>query len=404
MSQKILLLGGSAQQVIAIETARRMGYYTVLCDYLPDNAGQYSADKYYNASTTDIDAVYEIAKREGVSGILAYASDPAALPAAIVAERLGLPTNPSKSVEILGVKHTWRKFLQDNGFACPGNFTFSSDTPLEEITAKTKNLLFPIVIKPTDSSGSKGVTMLRDLTGLKEAVQWANTYSRNRVLIAEEFIDNAFHSVVGGDVFVWDGKIVLYGEMSCIRDNAGSGLIPIGERKPSGLNERQTKDLHRELQRLITMLGIKFGELNIEVLFDRDDKAHFLEVGPRAGGNMIPIQLSDAFGVDLVEANIAAAMGCDPELRIHEKPGCFFTYVLHSHVDGIFECVDFSEEISGNVYRKVLYKKSGDKVEAFDGAGKAIGIVFMHADTEREMNDICSGLDELIRVRVNEIR
>lgn len=404
MSQKILLLGGSAQQVIAIETARRMGYYTVLCDYLPDNPGQYSADKYYNASTTDIEAVYEIAKCEGVSGILAYASDPAALPAAIVAERQGLPTNPSKSVEILGVKHKWRKFLQDNGFACPGNFTFSSDTPLKEITAKTKNLLFPIVIKPTDSSGSKGVTMLRDLTGLKEAVQWANTYSRNRVLIAEEFIDNAFHSVVGGDVFVWDGKIVLYGEMSCIRDNTGSGLIPIGERKPSGLNERQTEDLHRELQRLVTMLGIKFGELNIEVLFDRDDKAHFLEVGPRAGGNMIPIQLSDAFGVDLVKANIAAAMGCDPELRIQEKPGCFFTYVLHSHVDGIFEGVDFSEEISGNVYRKVLYKKSGDKVEAFDGAGKAIGIVFMHADTEREMNDICSGLDELIRVRVNEVR
>lgn len=404
MSQKILLLGGSAQQVIAIETARRMGYYTVLCDYLPDNPGQYSADKYYNASTTDVDAVFEIAKREGVSGILAYASDPAALPAAIVAERLGLPTNPSKSVEILGVKHAWRKFLQDNGFACPGNFTFSSDTLLEEITAKTKNLLFPIVIKPTDSSGSKGVTMLRDLTGLKDAVQWANTYSRNRILIAEEFIDNAFHSVVGGDVFVWDGKIVLYGEMSCIRDNVGSGLIPIGERKPSGLNERQTEDLHRELQRLITMLEIKFGELNIEVLFDRDDKAHFLEVGPRAGGNMIPIQLSDAFGVDLVKANIAAAMGCDPELRIQEKPGCFFTYVLHSHVDGIFEGVDFSEEISGNVYRKVLYKKLGDKVEAFDGAGKAIGIVFMHTDTEREMNDICSGLDELIRVKVNEIR
>lgn len=404
MSQKILLLGGSAQQVIAIETARRMGYYTVLCDYLPDNPGQYYADKYYNASTTDIEAVYEIAKRERVNGILAYASDPAALPAAIVAEKLGLSTNPSKSVEILGVKHTWRKFLYDNGFACPGNFTFSSDTPLEEITAKTKNLQFPIVIKPTDSSGSKGVTMLRDLTGLKEAVLWANIYSRNRVLIAEEFINNAFHSVVGGDVFVWDGKIVLYGEMSCIRDNAGNGLIPIGERKPSGLNERQTEDLHCELQRLITMLGIKFGELNIEVLFDRDDKAHFLEVGPRAGGNMIPIQLSDAYGVDLVEANIAAAMGCDPKLRIHEKSGCFFTYVLHSHVDGILEGVDFSEEIAGKVYRKALYKKPGDKVEAFDGAGKAIGIVFMHADTEREMNDICSGLDELIRIRVNEIQ
>lgn len=83
--KKIMLLGGSAQQVVAIKTAKNLGYYTVLCDYLPDNPGQYVADKYYNASTTDVEAVYQIAKDEQVDGILAYASDPAALPAAIVA-------------------------------------------------------------------------------------------------------------------------------------------------------------------------------------------------------------------------------------------------------------------------------------------------------------------------------
>ena len=68
MSQKkILLLGGSAQQVIAIKTAKELGYYTVLCDYLSDNPGQYVADKYYNASTTDVEAVYQIAKDEQVN-------------------------------------------------------------------------------------------------------------------------------------------------------------------------------------------------------------------------------------------------------------------------------------------------------------------------------------------------
>ena len=89
MKQKIImLLGGSAQQVVAIKTAKNLGYYTVLCDYLPDNPGQYVADKYYNASTTDVEAVYQIAKDEQVDGILAYASDPAALPAASVAWRV----------------------------------------------------------------------------------------------------------------------------------------------------------------------------------------------------------------------------------------------------------------------------------------------------------------------------
>jgi hypothetical protein len=107
--KKILLLGGSAQQLVAIKAAKELGYYTIVCDYLPDNPGQYEADKFYATSTTDIEAVYEIAKEEQINGILAYASDPAALPAAIVAEKLGLPTNPAKSVEILGLKYPWRK-------------------------------------------------------------------------------------------------------------------------------------------------------------------------------------------------------------------------------------------------------------------------------------------------------
>ena len=86
-SQKsILLLGGSRQQVVAIKTAKRLGYRTVLCDYLPDNPGQYFADVFYHESTTDRAKMLEIARREAVSGVLAYSSDPAAPTAAYVAE------------------------------------------------------------------------------------------------------------------------------------------------------------------------------------------------------------------------------------------------------------------------------------------------------------------------------
>ena len=80
--KKILLLGGSAQQIVAIKTAKKLGYYTILCDFLPDNPGQYEADKFYLVSTTDKDTVLEVAKKENIDGILAYASDPAAPTAA----------------------------------------------------------------------------------------------------------------------------------------------------------------------------------------------------------------------------------------------------------------------------------------------------------------------------------
>lgn len=398
--KKILLLGGSAQQVVAIETAKRLGYYTVLCDYLPDNPGQYVADKYYNASTTDVEAVYRIAKDEQVDGILAYASDPAALPAAIVAERLGLPTNPAKSVEILGLKYPWRQFLQSHGFACPKVCSFHPTTPIDEIKDNAKDFSFPVVVKPTDSSGSKGVTMLDNWEGLEDAITWADTYSRNKVLLVEEYIQRGFPSVIGGDIFVWDGKVVMYGEMECLRDTVHSPLVPIGEKLPASINAVQRDNIYRELQRIVGALDIRFGELNIEIILDQNDHVHFLELGPRAGGNMIPIQLSDAYGIDLVKANVQAAMGEAPDFL--EKPvkaqhGCYMHYVLHSYEAGTFKGIEVDKSISKNVYRQVLYKHDGDAVEIFDGAGKALGIIFLHFDTEKEMAYFCGHHDTLIK-------
>ena len=405
MQKKILLLGGSAQQLVAIQAARDLCYYTVVCDYLPDNPGQYIADKYYGASTTDVEAVYEIAKNETVDGILAYASDPAALPAAIVAERLGLPTNPAKSVEILGLKYPWRQFLQKNGFACPKNFSFHPQISIDELKDNTKYFKFPLVVKPTDSSGSKGVTILNDWTDIDAAIAWADSYSRNKVLLIEEYIQRGFPYVIGGDIFVWDGKIVLYGEMECLRDLERSPLIPIGEKRPSQLTELQRNRIHDELQRIVTALDIRFGELNIEIILDKEDNVYFLELGPRAGGNMIPIQLSDAFGVDLVKANVQAAMGETPDIvnaDIQSLPGCFMHYVLHSYEAGIFEGIDIDDSIRRFVYREVLYKKKGDSVEVFDGAGKALGIIFLHFDTLDEMNHFCENHNSLVKIKLQQ--
>ena len=400
----ILLLGGSAQQVIAIEKAKALGYRTVLCDYLLDNPGQFVADKYYNASTTNVEAVYQIAKNEKVDGILAYASDPAALPAAIVAERLGLPTNPAKSVEVLGLKYPWRQFLQENGFACPRHYSFNPSTTVEEIKKNAESFTFPLVVKPTDSSGSKGVTKLDNWDGIEQAIAWADSYSRNKVLLIEEYIQRGFPSVIGGDIFVWDGKIVLYGEMECLRDTEKSPLIPIGKKKPLQVTSEQQAVIHSELQRVVDALEIRFGELNIEIILDNNDKVHFLELGPRAGGNMIPIQLSDAYGVDLVTANVQAAMGKRPDFLdqpVAPRSGCFMHYVLHSYEAGTFNGISIDDTVAKNVYRQVIYKKPGDAVEVFDGAGKALGILFLHFNTVEQMEDFCARHNELIKIRLN---
>lgn len=399
--KKILLLGGSAQQVVAIKAAKDLGYYTIVCDFLPNNPGQYIADKFYGVSTTDVEAIYEIAKNEKIDGILAYASDPAALPAAIVAERLALPTNPVKSVEKLGLKYAWRNFLKDNGFACPKIYSFNPATSVEEIKENTKNFIFPLVVKPTDSSGSKGVTVLNSWSEFEKAVKWADLYSRNKILLVEEYIKRGFPSVIGGDIFVWDGKIVFYGEMECLRDLDKSPLIPIGKKSPLRISDLQRTKIYSELQRIVSTLNFRFGEMNIEILLDKDDNVHFLEIGPRAGGNMIPIQLSDAFGIDLVKANVQAAMGETPGFvgnSIQALPGCYMHYVLHSYKEGRFVDINIDKSISRYLYRKVIYKNTGDIVEFFDGASKALGILFFHFDTVAEMEYFCENHNTLVSI------
>lgn len=401
--RKILLLGGSAQQLVAIEKAKELGYYTVLCDYLLDNPGQYIADKYYPVSTTDCESLYSIAKNEQVEGILAYASDPAALPAAIVAEKLNLPTNPVESVKILGLKHHWRNFLKDNNFAYPQHFQFESNILIEELAKEIEEFSFPLVVKPTDSSGSKGVSIINETEELNKAISYAKSYSRNNELIIEEYIEKSFPSVIGGDIFVWDGKIVLYGLMECLRDLTNSPLIPIGEKKPLLVSEDEESLIKSELQRVITTLDIRFGELNVEILLDKNHKVHFLELGPRAGGNMIPIQLSDAYDIDLVEANVKAAMGEAPSFinkALSVKSGCYMHYVLHSYNSGNFRGVSIDKSIEDKIYRKVIYKKEGDKIEYFDGAGKAIGIIFLHFNNVDEMEFFCRNHNSLVNIEL----
>lgn len=383
----LLLLGGSKQQVVAIETAKRLGYRTVLCDYLPDNPGQYSADVFYQTSTTDREAVLDVARKERVNGVLAYASDPAAPTAAYVAEKLGLPGNPLKSVEILSEKHLFRRHLRAAGLPCPRAASFNADATSEQVLTLVEGFRWPIVVKPTDSSGSKGVSVVRHETDLSAALDAARMRSRNGVLIAEEFIERGFPRVVGGDIFVVDGVVKFWGLMSCLRDERMGGLVPTGKILPAGLTDAQTNRVKEVLQDLVSSLDIACGEMNVEVLLGADDTPYVLELGARAGGNMIPVQLSDASGIDLVEANVRCAMGEDLQGVEFDGGGkCCAHVVIHSEHDGIFESVDYGP-LRPHLYREVLYHSPGERIHRFADAGDAVGIAFLSFADESEMDE-----------------
>lgn len=399
----ILLLGGSQQQVIAIQTAKRLGYRTVLCDYLPDNPGRLHADVSYLESTIDRERVLQVARREGVSGVLAYASDPAAPTAAYVAECLGLPTNPLASVETLSEKHLFRDFLARHGFPCPRVRVVGADVSAASLLSMAGVLSYPLMLKPTDSSGSKGVTRIDepDMVAFERALAHAREFSRNGTLVLEEYIRPGFPRVIGGDVFVVRGRVTFWGIMSCLRDEALGGLVPVGERYPSGLTGAQEGVVRQQVQRLVSELGMRFGELNVEMIIDEGGTPHFLELGARAGGNMIPAQLSDISGIDLVEANVRFAMGGTMDVDFGGGTAVVCSYVLHAPRDGLLDGIDVAPELLPQVYRTVAYVRPGGRVGRFDGADKAVGIMFLRFRSVGQMEGVLDRMGELVRVRVS---
>lgn len=381
--KRVLMLGGSTSQVCAIKRAKEMGLYVIICDYLPDNPGQYVADEFYLVSTTDKEAVYDLAKGLNLDAVICYASDPAAPTAAYVCEKLGLPTSPYESVMILSNKDTFREYLRDNGFNVPKSKSY---TDYESVAADADKFSYPVMVKPVDSSGSKGINKILSKDEIEFAYNDAMKYSRCKRIVIEDFIEKKGYQI-SGDGFSVDGvlKFRCFGN-EYYSDNGIKEYVPLGECWPSVLNKATQDKVHNELQRLITCLGMKTGAYNIEVILDKDDNVYILELGARNGGSLIPQITQYATGVDMVEYTIKAALGEDcSDIEMVEPKGYWCNYMVHSKVTGKLKEVVIADELKKNYveYQTDFYE--GDDVFAFENAGHALGTMVFKFDNMEEM-------------------
>lgn len=397
--KKVLFLGGSTQQLPVLKYARDKGYYSILCDYLDDNPGQYLVDEFYCVSTTDEYVVLDIAKNHDIDGIVAYASDPAAYTAAFVGNELGIPSNPAESVHILTDKQLFREFLGDNNFNVPLAKSYHT---YEKALKDLHQFSFPIMVKPTDSSGSKGVSKVLKQNELLDAYKFAMNNSRTKEIIIEEFIEMNHDYMIGGDLFVKDGIVTFHGFLNCHRNYKLNPLIPVGKSYPPIINDSLLNIAKEEIQKLISLLDIRNGALNVEFMFDKNDKLYIIEIGPRNGGNMIPELLQDITKVNLVKATVEFALGNNIDKCIYntKEKVYYSTYILHSSKNGEISDIQVDNQISSNIYNKVLYKEIGDKVEVFDGANKAIGIIFLKFEREEEMLTKMENMDKYIEIKL----
>lgn len=398
MTKKILFLGAAPSQIPPIKYAKSQGYYVITCDYLPENPGHKLADEYHNVSTTDKDAVLELAKKLDIDGIVAYASDPAAPTAAYVAEKMELPGNPYDSVLILARKDLFRAFLKDNGFNVPKSESFYS---LVDAKKWLDEISVPAFIKPVDSSGSKGVTEIHHKNQLEEAFNYALNFSREKKVVVEEKIVKQGYQVAG-DGFIVDGELAFRCWADEHFDKLCNGLVPIGQTFPTSHEKSLLDEAHKETQRLLDLLGMKTGALNFDFLFSQDGKFYFLELGPRNGGCLIPDVIRYATGIDLIQATVDAALGLDCSY-VQQKPvnGFWSSYMVHSLRDGFFEKLEISERAQKMIVEQNIYVSENVGVKQYSGSNDTLGMMILKYPSMNVMLDMIDNMEHDIRVIAN---
>lgn len=394
--KKIMLLGGLRYLIPLIDAAHKLGMQVITCDYLPHNIAHKHSDVYCNVSIVDEKAVLQAAKELEIDGITSFAVDPGVVSAAYVQQEMGLPGCPYESVKILQNKDLFRAFLRDNGFNCPWSYGFGS---VAEALAAADSYTYPAIVKPTDAAGSKGVTRIDSPAELPAALENAMQSSISGRLIVEEFIEKV-GDTTGSDSFAVDGELRFVSFDDQYFDPASPNpYTPSAHSWPSTMPADKQAELRAELQRLITLLGIKTSVFNIEARVGTNGKVYIMEVSPRGGGNRLSEVIRMGTGVDLITNTVRAAVGL-PTIGIEQKDfdGSWAILALHSEESGTFSHLDIAPELRSHVVEEALLVQAGDPVRAFKGANDAIGHLIIRFDTTAETRRIIEHTADYIKV------
>lgn len=397
--KKLLLLGGLRYLLPVIDAAHKQGYYVITCDYLPDNIAHKYSDEYHNVSIIDKEAVLKLARELQIDGIMSFAVDPGVVTAAYVQEQMGLPAfGPYESVCILQNKDRFRNFLTKHGFNVPKAKGFSS---IEEAMFEKYWYPWPVIVKPTDSAGSKGVTRVDSWEDLRPALEIAFEHSLSKRVIVEEFIEKSGCSS-DTDSFSVDGELKFV-SFSAQRfdEHASNPYTPSAYSWPSTMSLAQEEELTSEIQRLLKLLGMRTSIYNIETRVGANGKPYIMEVSPRGGGNRLAEMLRFATGVDLITNAVRAAVG-DEVVDVEQKPynGHWAEVVLHADNEGKFQELRIRDDMRQYVFEEDIWVEVGEHVSAFNAANNAVGTLVLKFDSHEKLEKALSCQNDWLKVIV----
>ena len=234
---------------------------------------------------------------------------------------------------------------------------------------------------------------------LDEPFNKAIKESKKNIVLVEEFIQMTHDFMIGGDAFIFEGKVKFMGLLNSHRHSIKHPFIPTGTSWPVVINDKQIIEITGIVQKIVDKLGIRMGGLNLEFMYDKRGDLYIIEIAPRNGGNMIPQLLFHATGVDIIAALVEASVGnVDIDLDVKIKKSYYSTYVIHSDRNGILKEVRYKTEIKEKIIHEYLEVKKGEEVFEFDNAKKSIGIIILKFNDFNEEQYLLKNINSYVEV------
>lgn len=403
MKKKIVILGGGKNQMPLIHAAKKLGYYVVLCDFRNNVEGIKFSDIHYQVNTLSYKEIEEVCLIERPNGIISN-SEPAMPIVAKISQRFNLVGNSEKSIYNLMCKNQFRALQKSIGCFAPSYYEFDNLNQIWDVIGK---LSYPIIIKPSQCSGSRGSKRIDDFNyvDIENACKDCFHYSADGKIIIEDFIEMPTLTTIEGDIFIHKGKILFDGMFSTTRAS-WAPMVPMTYTAPLYLDKNKKEKLISTLTKIVYKSGLSHGEYNIEGYFTSTSDCFIIEINVRQGGHEIPMLIKDFTGIDYTKLLVSTCVGDDSywnEVNNTLHPNRYIIkQTTFSQFDGVYDGLSIDQEIEDYIYRKIEFLKKGDTVERCIDGTSLVAIVDLEFKNQESERAVYNRMNELIKVKLLE--
>lgn len=386
------MLTATEQDMPFILAAKKLGYYVITTNNRPDYSGHRWGDEYVYADFSDYDRMIELCKQLNIDAISWATSDACALVACYIGEKLGLKGHDTfENGQIIHLKDKFKEFATKYDIKTPRSYYFENS---DDAKNHASNEMFPLIVKPVDLAGGKGVSVAYSMEDYIRAVDFAFEKSFKKRIVVEPFIEGTLHSL---NTFIVDQKVRAY----CTANDysyknkymTNSGISPADNW------QKAIKVLIPETEKIAKSLGLVDGQLHMQYIM-RNGEPFIIEMMRRNIGNFWSSMINDAAGVNWAEWCIRAEAGLDcHSIPYNKEPQGFYGYhMIQADKNGILKNIEIDPEFQKYVYQTIMWENQGHEITDF--MYEKLGNILFHFDTEIEKEKYMPHINELVKVTV----